>query len=438
MSQPSLYSWGRYPYTPQTGHTAAWRDEWPQLLRALAQEHGSTLPYGNGRSYGDSCMAASGHVLQMRGTRKFIAADWEHGTITAEAGTTLAEILAVSVSNGWFLPVTPGTQFATLGGAIANDVHGKNHHVRGTFGRHVLRFELLRSEGVFHCSQDENIELFAATIGGLGLTGVVTWVTIQLMHIRSAQLDTQSQRFGNIAEFFALSNELDHKHEYSVAWVDCLARGVQLGRGAYFTGDHAPFGEHQLPERKKLSVPFTPPFSLINRVSLRAFNELYWRRQPSRQRYGKADYEPFFYPLDSLLHWNRIYGPRGFRQYQCVIPENNGEDAVRTLLKVIASSNQGSFLAVLKRCGELPSPGLLSFPLKGVSLALDFPVHQRDRDGLFRRLDAIVSEAQGRLYPAKDAHMSPTDFKRGYPAWETVERQRDPSIHSAFWARVTA
>jgi FAD/FMN-containing dehydrogenase len=437
MSRP-LYSWGRYPYTPQTGHCASWREEWAERLKTLGQTQGTTLPYGNGRSYGDSCMAASGHVLEMRSTRKFIAADWATGTVTAEAGVTLADVLALSVPQGWFLPVTPGTQFATLGGAIANDVHGKNHHVRGTFGRHVQAFELVRSEGILHCSATENPALFAATIGGLGLTGVVTWATFQLMPIRSTQLDTQSQRFGNIAEFFSLSNELDHQHEYSVAWVDCLARGQQLGRGAYFTGDHATYGEQGLPHRKKLSVPLTPPLSLINKLSLRAFNELYWRRQPSQRRYTKADYEPFFYPLDSLLHWNRIYGPRGFRQYQCVIPENDGEYAVRALLETIATSNQGSFLAVLKRCGDLLSPGVLSFPLKGVSLALDFPVQHRNRDALFTRLDAIVREANGRLYPAKDAHMAASDFQRGYPSWETLERQRDPSIQSAFWARVTA
>lgn len=437
MSRP-LYSWGRYPYTPQSGDTAAWREEWPALLRSVAHEHGSTLPYGNGRSYGDSCMASSGHVLETRAIHKFLAADWDQGTITAEAGVTLADILAIAVPRGWFLPVTPGTQFATLGGAIANDVHGKNHHIRGTFGRHVSQFELLRSEGVFHCSPSDNVDLFRATIGGLGLTGIVMWATVQLIPIRSAQLDTQTQRFDNISEFFKLSNELDHQNEYSVAWVDCLARGNQLGRGAYFTGNHAEFGEPELIERRKLSVPCTPPVSLINKLSLRAFNELYWRRQPRQRRYAKADYEPFFYPLDSILHWNRIYGSRGFRQYQCVIPEQNGESAVRALLEAIATSNQGSFLAVLKRCGDLPSPGFLSFPFKGVSLALDFPVQPRDRDGLFNRLDAIVSTAQGRLYPAKDAHMDPADFKRGYPNWETVERLRDPSIHSAFWARVTA
>lgn len=437
MSAP-LDSWGRYPRAPQDAHTCSWRSETPDLLRRVVTSHGSTLPYGNGRSYGDSCLAASDQVLHMRIQDRFIQVDWQLGTVLAEAGVTLAEILAVAIPQGWFLSVTPGTQFATLGGAIANDVHGKNHHLRGTFGNHVRSFGLLRyGQELLTCSKSENFQLYAASIGGLGLTGVITWAEIQLIPIRSSQIDSTVVRFDNLAEFFVLSAELDHQHEYSVAWIDCLAKGAQAGRGVFIVGDHAGYGSLDVDARPKLCVPLTPPISLINNLSLRVFNEAYWRTHPTTRTRKWESYEPFFYPLDRLLHWNRIYGRKGFQQYQCVIPDAVAEVSMRELLGVIADSGQGSFLAVLKRCGDIASPGLLSFPLPGTSLALDFP-QKTDLAALFARLDAIVREAGGRLYPAKDAHMSGSDFRQAYPAWEQLEVLRDPSLMSRFWKRVAA
>lgn len=231
MSSP-LHSWGRYPHTPQAAHACSWVSDVAALRDGVLAAHGTTLAYGNGRSYGDSCMAASDHVLYMRTLDRFIHVDWQQGVVQAEAGVTLAEILAIAIPQGWFLSVTPGTQFATLGGAIANDVHGKNHHLRGTFGNHVRRFGLLRNnEEPLSCSPNENTELYAATIGGLGLTGIITWAEIQLIPIRASQIDSKVVRFDNLAEFFSLSSELDHQHEYSVAWIDCLAKGAQTGRG---------------------------------------------------------------------------------------------------------------------------------------------------------------------------------------------------------------
>lgn len=438
MSSP-LYSWGHYPNAPQTGHACHWRSELAAQLDSIVREQGSTLPFGNGRSYGDSCLAASSHVVQMRSLDRFIQADWENGVLLAEAGVTLAEILAIAIPQGWFLSVTPGTQFATLGGAIANDVHGKNHHLRGTFGNHVLRFGLLRhGQEALTCSSSENPALFAATIGGLGLTGVIEWAEIRLMPIRSSQIDSTVVRFGGLSEFFALSTELDHQHEYSVAWIDCLAKGSNTGRGVFIVGDHARYGQQEVDQSPKLRVPLTPPLSLINNLSLRAFNEVYWRVHPASRTRLRSSYEPFFYPLDRILHWNRIYGNQGFQQYQCVIPDAVAEVAMRELLGAIAESGQGSFLAVLKRCGDIASPGLLSFPLPGTSLALDFP-QKADLDrALFPRLDAIVREAGGRLYPAKDAHMSGNDFRLAYPAWEQLESLRDPALNSLFWKRVIA
>lgn len=434
----ALRSWGCFPYALQSAHGCYWRADLAALVGQVVAAHGSTLPFGNGRSYGDSCLAASDQVVHMRTLNRFIQVDWQQGIVLAEAGVTLAEILSLAIPRGWFLSVTPGTQFVTLGGAIANDVHGKNHHVRGTFGNHVLRFGLLRhGEELLICSPTENSELYAATIGGLGLTGIIAWAEIRLVPIRASQIDSTVARFDSLSEFFALSAELDDRHEYSVAWIDCLAKGRQVGRGVFIVGDHAKYGSLNVDVRPKRRVPLTPPVSLINGLSLRAFNEVYWRAHPGRRADKRVSYEPFFYPLDRILHWNRIYGRRGFQQYQCVIPDAMAETALRDLLGTIAGSGQGSFLAVLKRCGDVASPGLLSFPLPGTSLALDFP-QKRDLAQLFSRLDAIVREAGGRLYPAKDAHMSGSDFRRAYPAWEQVEALRDPTLISRFWSRVTA
>lgn len=434
----ALHSWGRYPQIPQTAHSCSWRTEIATLRDGVVTAHGSTLAYGNGRSYGDSCLAGSDQLLHMRNLDRFIRVDWQLGIVQAEAGVTLAEILAVAIPHGWFLSVTPGTQFATLGGAIANDVHGKNHHLRGTFGNHVRNLGLLRSnEAHLTCSATDNAELYAATIGGLGLTGIITWAEIQLIPIHASQIDSTVVRFNNLAEFFTLSAELDHQHEYSVAWIDCLAKGIQTGRGVFIVGDHARYGSLQVDERTKLSVPLTPPVSLINNLSLRAFNEMYWRGHPAQSTRKRSSYEPFFYPLDRILHWNRAYGSRGFQQYQCVVPDAVAEVVMHELLRAIADSGQGSFLAVLKRCGDIASPGLLSFPLPGTSLALDFP-QKSELARLFTRLDAIVREGNGRLYPAKDAHMSGGDFREAYPDWERLEALRDPSLNSHFWKRVTA
>lgn len=433
----SLYSWGRVPDVPQHGHGCGWRSELAGVTARVVTAHGSTLPYGNGRSYGDSCLASSDQVLTLRGLDRLIEADWATGVIEVEAGMTLAELLALAIPQGWFLPVTPGTQFATVGGAIANDVHGKNHHRRGTFGHHLISFSLLRhGEQLFHCSPSEQAELFAATIGGLGLTGIICAARIRLIPIRASQINTQTVRFGGLDEFFSLSEALDNQHEYAVAWVDCLARGAQRGRGVYIVGDHAAYGSLEVSGRPKLRIPFAPPVSLVNRYSLKPFNSLYWHAHPKTLTQGRSHYEPFFYPLDRLLHWNRIYGRRGFQQYQCVIPEHSARDALGKVLEQIAAAAQGSFLAVLKRCGHLRSPGLLSFPMPGVSLALDFPQSAALVERLFPRLDALVREAGGRLYPAKDAHMSGADFRYAYPAWERVEALRDPALMSRFWKRV--
>lgn len=378
-------------------------------------------------------------MLAMQGMDRILAVNWETGTVLAQAGLTLAELIRIALPHGWFLTVTPGTKFVTLGGAVANDVHGKNHHGMGTFGRHVKHLVMHRSdEGVLRCSRSLRPDLFAATVGGLGLTGVILAVELQLRKVVSSEIELRCIRFGGLDEFFELSQAHDASHEYTVAWIDCMASGMQTGRGHYMAGNHAQNGELAVARPGALNMPFDSPISLVNSLSLRAFNTLYYHRQQKKELASRVGYDPFFYPLDRLLQWNRMYGRSGFQQYQCVVPQPDGPEVIRAVMQQIARSGTGSFLAVLKQCGELASPGLLSFPLHGVSLALDFPQRDQVNERLFGMLDALVHEAGGRLYPAKDAHMSSTHFKQAYPHWEKVEALRDPQLLSQFWKRVTA
>lgn len=396
----------------------------------------SVLPYGNGRSYGDSCLNAGGAVLQTRSLDRFISFDTHTGVLCCEAGVLLDEILRLAQPRGWFVPVTPGTCFVTVGGAIANDVHGKNHHGAGTFARHVRRLELLRSDGRrILCSATENPQWFAATAGGLGLTGVITWAEIQLRRIPGPLMDVETVRFANLDEFLALCAESDRDFEYTVAWVDCLGRGKQLGRGLMQRANHTP-GNVAAARPRRLSVPFTPPISLVNAASLRVFNTLYYHLPPGARRRATTHFASYFYPLDSILHWNRLYGPDGLYQYQCVVPVAAGKAATAALLQAIANSGLGSFLAVLKMFGPLKSPGLLSFPQEGITLALDFPNRGERLRQLFIELDSIVRDAGGRLYPAKDGRMPGSLFRSGYPLWREFSQFIDPRCSSTFWRRV--
>jgi FAD/FMN-containing dehydrogenase len=433
----ALTSWGRYPRHPQHGHPIYWQEDVPQALAKFGQPL-PALGFGCGRSYGDSCLAVSDHVLVMSGMNRLLSANWQTGSIVAEAGLTLAELTRIALPRGWFPPVTPGTKFITLGGAVANDVHGKNHHVMGTFGRHVKSLTLFRStEGVVAASLVERPEVFAATLGGLGLTGIILTIELQLRPVTSSRIDERRIRFGSLDEFFDLAYRHDKDYEHTVAWIDCLAGGRSMGRGHYVAGNHAPDGGLKWERAGRLDMLIDPPVSLINPVSLRVFNFIFYHRQLRKDVRKHVGYDAFFYPLDRLSGWNRLYGSAGFQQYQCVVPQDTGKEVIRLVVREIAKSGSGSFLAVLKQCGDLASPGLLSFPMHGVSLALDFPQRGQANRQLFGRLDALVHEAGGRLYPAKDAHMSAVHFQRAYPAWEQVEALRDPRLMSRFWRRVT-
>ena len=423
-------SWGRYPRAHQTIAPLHWRDA------ELPTADGSMLAYGNGRSYGDVCLNDGGTLLHTRGLDRYIEFNPATGILRCESGVLFSEILDFAVPQGWFLPVTPGTRYVTVGGAIANDVHGKNHHGAGTFGEHVRRFELLRSDGRrIECSPEENVDLYTATVGGLGLTGVIVWAEFQLLRIASPWMAQETRRFGNLAEFFALSTESERDYAYTVAWIDCAASGKAFGRGVFFRANHAPaMAATRMPKQRRLSVPVTPPFSLINSLSLRAFNTLYFHR--AREGHAIVHYEPYFYPLDAIAEWNRIYGPQGFLQYQCVVPPMASEAAIAELLRTIAASGSGSFLAVLKVFGDRPPAGILSFPRAGTTLALDFPNHGATTFALLDRLDDIVAAAGGAVYPAKDARMSGARFRQYFPRWQSMLPHIDPKFSSGFWRRV--
>lgn len=428
-------SWGRYPRVTQ--QLTAVLDRAAPL--PLPADGSTVLPRGNGRSYGDSCLNPGATLLSSAGLDRFIDFDPTTGIVRCEAGVTLADILDIALPSGWFLPVTPGTRYATVGGAIANDVHGKNHHRAGTFGHHLRAMELLRSDGSRHLLRpDQGSGLFAATVGGLGLTGFITWAELQLRRVCGPWIETESIRFDNLDEFFELSRSSADNYEYTVAWIDCLASGKTLGRGHFLRGDHAAGDAHAAvpgaaPRR---SMPLVPPVSLVNTLTLRPFNTLYYWRQPARRARTLAHYQSYFYPLDGINHWNRMYGPRGFLQHQCVLPPANARDATAAVLGEIARSGRGSFLAVLKEFGHRPAPGLLSFPRPGTTLALDFPNDGADLLRMLQRLDDIVSEAGGAVYPAKDARMSGSLFRQAFPAWETFSQFIDPRFSSGFWRRV--
>lgn len=424
-------SWGRYPRVSQRVIDIPDRAaDFPVFSGTAA------LPYGNGRSYGDSCLCPGGTLLRTRRLDHFISFDQHTGLLECEAGVTLHEIIRLALPHGWFLPVTPGTQHVTVGGAIANDVHGKNHHAVGSFGDHVQWLELLRSDGTRRkCSRDVAPDWFSATVGGLGLTGIIIAAQIRLRRVPGPMLEARTQRFYSLAEFYELSQELDGS-EYSVAWVDCLARGQRLGRGVLVCADHVP-GTSRGHPRRTLQLPAAPPFSLVAHPSLAAFNSLYFAKAPRRPARSLVHYLPYFYPLDRIGNWNLMYGPRGFLQYQCVVPPVDAENTISELLARIAASAQGSFLAVLKQFGDRRGQGLLSFPRPGTTLALDFPNRGEATLHLLDELDAVVLAAGGAVYPAKDARMPATTFAASFPNLAQFRSFVDPRLSSGLWQRVS-
>ena len=435
--QPSvtrpLSGWGRYPvetcrlYRPEKRRSVA------EIL--ASDQESSWIARGLGRSYGDAALNAGAGVISFERLNRFIGFDPESGVLECEGGTSLEEILCHFLPRGYFPPVTPGTKFVTIGGAIAHDVHGKNHHRAGTISAFLLDFRLLTAEGeTLTCSREVNPEVFWATIGGTGLTGLIVSARLRLAPVETGYLRVDYKKAGNVEEAVAELSESDHLYEHSVAWIDCLARGSALGRSVLMRANHAK--KEEVPARlgdplsprhaARRSIPFDFPSAVLSPVAIRSFNALFY--QAHRTESGKiVDYDRFFYPLDSIHHWNRMYGKRGFTQYQVVLPAESGLTGLVELLRRLSASGRGSFLGVLKRFGEANS-GLLSFPRSGYTLALDLPM-ERGLPTFLRELDRLLLDYGGRVYLAKDAVTTAESFAAMYPRldeFRQVKKRLDP------------
>jgi FAD/FMN-containing dehydrogenase len=429
----SVAGWGRVPVRP--GRVAR-----PERL-LLPPGEGIVLPRGLGRAYGDAAVPAREDTLVLATPRADRILDWDpvSGRLTAEAGLSFAEILRLFLPRGWFPPVTPGTKFVTLGGCVASDVHGKNHHRDGSFGGFVERLGLITANGrEIVCGPDLDRDLFLATIGGMGLTGLITEVTVRLRPVETGWIAMETEAVANLermVEALAASRE---DWPYTVGWIDCLAAGPGLGRGVLMRGRHATRAEVPTGDprgRRALRVPGDAPEWLLSPGAMRAFNGLYYWLKAGRRRgtdgphRSVVSYESFFYPLDMITDWNRLYGRRGFLQFQCVVPRAAGLAAMRELLERIARAGAASFLAVIKDCGPA-GPAPLSFPMEGVTLGLDLPHRGPATVELVHTLNAVVIAAGGRIYLAKDAVTRPEDFARmmpRLPEWRAVRDHWDPA-----------
>ncbi len=408
-----IANWGNYPVVETDEKSFSFAD---QLTEAVLQSN-HVIARGNGRCYGDASLEEN--TISTLKYDKILSFDTEKGIFECQSGITLDQILEVIVPKGWFLPVTPGTKFITVGGAVASDVHGKNHHIDGSFSAHILEMDILLGSGeTISCSPSVNNDLFWATCGGMGLTGVITRVKFDLKKIETSYIKQKQLKAENLEEVIQLFEQYQH-YTYSVAWIDCLKKGKNFGRSILMLGEHAKVedldGEKrkkplQLPKKKQITFPFNLPSFVLNQFTVKAFNFLYYGKNFKKEINTVVSYEPFFYPLDAVLHWNRGYGKSGFVQYQFVLPLENKQGLIE-ILNRISNEGLGSFLAVLKVFGK--QDDLISFPREGYTLALDFPV----RDNLFKfldELDEIVLKHNGRLYLSKDARMNPEIFWKSY------------------------
>lgn len=419
QTNKQMSGWGRFPqlkhrvFTPRTASD----------LHSFVKNNNNpnTIAFGNGRSYGDS--ALSDCVIDSRHAQSyFMDFDAEQGLLTCQAGVTLDEILNVIVAKGWFLPVTPGTRFITLGGAIAADVHGKNHHLAGCFSEYVTDLRLLLADGsTTHCNRHHQVGLFQATCGGMGLTAIILSATLQLIPIKSTQINQTTHKTRNLKETFAIF-ENHQSSSYSVAWIDCFAKNKSLGRSLVSLGEFSDDGKLTKYRKKTRTMPRWFPGFMLNSSTIKIFNTLYYHRQKKSVKQETVHYEQFFYPLDGIHHWNRMYGRRGFIQYQFILPKKNSFEGLNVILKTIADAGQGSFLAVLKLHGQA-NKNWLSFPMEGYSLALDFKVQDK-LFPLLDRLDQLVLNYKGRFYLAKDARVSREVFEQGYPHIDKFRQYR--------------
>lgn len=398
-------NWGNFPVVEKEMRS---EDQYSKIKEFILS-HNEVIARGNGRSYGDSSLGES--IFSTKKLNKFISFDRLNGIIECESGVLLTEVLEVCVPQGYFLYVTPGTKFITVGGAVASDVHGKNHHAEGCFSEYVIDFKLMNEKGdIITCSREENSDKFWATIGGMGLTGIILSVKFKLKNIESAYIRQESTKAENLDEIFKLF-EQSESWTYTVAWIDCLQKGENIGRSILMRGEHA--FQYQLPEKlrntplrlkKKFSptVPFYFPGFVLNALTVKIFNFFYYKKQAKKEVKNFIDYETFFYPLDFVNDWNKIYGKSGFIQYQMMIPKDKGREGMQRILETIAKSGNGSFLAVLKLYGKENPQAYNSFPFEGYSLALDFKVNKKLKK-LVDQLDSIVEEYNGKIYLTKDS-----------------------------------
>ncbi|MCL6558878.1 MAG: FAD-binding oxidoreductase [Firmicutes bacterium] len=432
--QRTISGWGRFLRAECNLYRPERVAELSEIVKSGQQA--KWIPRGCGRSYGDAALNGGHGVILLERLDRFLSFEPSTGLLRCEAGVRLADIIAYFLPRGWFLPVTPGTKFCSIGACVACDVHGKNHHRDGSLAYFVKEISLLLPEGkLVRCSPQENPDLFRATAGGMGLTGIILDVEIYLRPVESAYITVDYVRTRNLDETLSTFQERDSRYLYSVGWLDCLAERQSFGRGVLMFGKHSK--QEELPpslaekplqtqRERPVGVPFDFPGFVLNKPSLKAFNLFYYRAHKTGNRLI-VDYDKFFYPLDKILHWNRIYGKKGFLQYQCVLPFDTGPDAVVRILQNIKKAGALPFLAVLKRMGA-HSGGLLSFPVPGYTLALDFPV----REGIFQALaglDQIVLAAGGRVYLAKDACLRADVFKAMYPdadRWREIKASVDP------------
>jgi len=403
----SLNSWGMYPKI----ENRVFKFSSEKSLESIIKENESLIAYGNGRSYGDS--ALSKNIIEVKPYNYFMAFDENSGLLHVQAGVLLSEILESFVPRGWFLKVTPGTKLITIGGAIASDVHGKNHHVEGCFSECVESFKIMLADGeVVECSKEQRADLFNATCGGMGLTGVIVEAKIYLKKINSKYISQTTIKTKNLKETFDAFEEYSSS-PYSVAWIDCLAKDNEIGKCLLMVGDFKDDGDLSYQKKSKISIPFNFPSFALNNYTVRAFNWLYYGKVRQRITTQKVDIDTFFYPLDAIENWNRIYGKGGFTQYQCILPKEMSYEGLKEVLRTISDSGKGSFLAVLKLYGK-ENENYLSFPIEGYSLALDFKIE----DGLFElleELDKIVLKYKGRIYLTKDVNVKKETFEQGYP-----------------------
>lgn len=401
------------------------------------------LPRGLGRSYGDVCLNNDGFLILTDNLNSIINFDYKNGTIECESGVSLNEILRIITPLGWFLPVVPGTSFVTVGGAIANDIHGKNHHKRGTFGNFVESFELLRSNGeVKTCTQDQNLDYFSSTIGGLGLTGLIIKAKIKLIPIKSNLINSKNIRYYSFDNFFEVNKEMEKENEYTVSFVDLgFGKKDKQLRGVYHVGNHVDLVENTnkaiKPKELSFRLPFPSNISVVNNFSINIVNKGYylinqnndWRRQ---------HYRNFFFPLDSIKNWNRAYGKKGFYQYQFVVPMDYSSEVINDIITIINSYNQKPVLGVLKSFGTVKSIGMLSFPFEGITLAIDFPNKGETTLKMLEKIDSVIIDAGGRIYPAKDARMKQETFLKSFSNFYEFEKYIDPLFSSSFLRRITS